>query len=72
MGNSYSSWLVYTSGVVGGNYYDGYYDGYDSYGCFNSPDAFMYYNYTSFHVMEDGSMITYAVEYSYGKLFKYL
>ena len=31
-----------------------------------SPDAFMYYNYTSFYVMEDGSMITYAVEYSYG------
>ena len=32
-----------------------------------SPDAFMYYNYTSFYVIEDGSMITYAVEYSYGK-----
>lgn len=41
-------------------------------GAFISPDSFMYYNYTSFYVMEDGSMITYAVEYSYGKLFKYL
>ena len=30
MGNSYSSWLVYPSGVVGGNYYDGYNDVYDS------------------------------------------
>ena len=29
----------------------------------------MYYNYTSFYVMEDGSMITYAVEYSYGYIF---
>ena len=28
----------------------------------------MYYNYTSFYVMEDGSMITYAVEYSYGNI----
>ena len=27
----------------------------------------MYYNYTSFYVIEDGSMITYAVEYSYGQ-----
>ena len=27
----------------------------------------MYYNYTSFYVMEDGSMITHAVEYSYGR-----
>ena len=38
---------------------------YGSYGSI-SPDAFMYYNYTSFYVMEDGSMTTYAVEYSYG------
>ena len=38
---------------------------YGSYGSI-SPDAFMYYNYTSFYVMEDGSMITYAVEYPYG------
>ena len=27
----------------------------------------MYYNYTSFYVMEDGNMIRYAVEYSYGR-----
>ena len=31
-----------------------------------SPDSFMYYNYTSFYLIEDGSMITYAVEYFYG------
>ena len=37
-----------------------------------SPDAFMYYNYTSFYVMEDGSMITYAVEYSYGYIFNFI
>ena len=36
-----------------------------SYGRTISPDSFMYYNYTSFYVIEDGSMITYAVEYSY-------
>ena len=29
----------------------------------------MYYNYTSFYVMEDGSMITHAVEYSYGMIY---
>ena len=33
-----------------------------------SPDSFMYYNYTSFYVMEDGSMITHSIEYSYGKI----
>lgn len=38
MGNSYSSWLVYPSGVVGGNYYDGYNNVYDSYGRFISPN----------------------------------
>ena len=38
-----------------------------SYGRIQSLDSFMYYNYTSFYVMEDGSMITYAVEYSYGQ-----
>lgn len=27
----------------------------------------MYYNHTSFHVIEDGNMITYAVEYFYGE-----
>lgn len=40
-----------------------------------SLDSFMYYNYTSFYIIEDGSMITYAVEYSYGyypSLWKYL
>ena len=40
---------------------------YDSYGRTISPDSFMYYNYTSFYVIEDGSMITYAVEYFYDK-----
>ena len=54
----------------GGDCSDGFYVGgrvTRSYGRIISPDAFMYYNYTSFYVMEDGSMITYAVEYSYGK-----
>ena len=31
------------------------------------PDLFMYYNYTSFYVIEDGSMIAYAIEYFYGQ-----
>lgn len=54
----------------GGDCSDGFYVGgrvARSYGRTISPDAFMYYNYTSFYIMEDGSMITYAVEYSYGK-----
>lgn len=57
------AWNVRPSGDVG-------YDGSNvsgSYGRIISPDSFMYYNYTSFYVMEDGSMITYAVEYSYGR-----
>ena len=55
----YVAWYVRPSGDVDGNRAT------VSYGR-RSPDAFMYYNYTSFYVMEDGSMITYAVEYSYG------
>ena len=31
-----------------------------------SSDSFMYYNYTSFYVIEDGIMIRYVVECSYG------
>lgn len=69
-GIGYIAWFVTLSGVVyHGNLGDSVST--DSYGRL-SPDSFMYYNYTSFYVMEDGSMITYAVEYSYGKLFKYL
>ena len=43
----------------------------DSYGRTISPDSFMHYNYTSFYVMEDGSMITYAVDYFYRSIFDY-
>ena len=56
----YSAGLVKPSGDVdNGSNID------NSYGR-RSPDSFMYYNYTSFYVIEDGSMITYAVEYFYG------
>ena len=56
------AWYVTSSGVV-----DSFYSNIDlSYGRPISSDSFMHYNYTSFYVMEDGSMITYAVEYSYG------
>ena len=54
--------LVYSSGDV----YYGKHNVRNSYGRTISPDSFMYYNYTSFYVIEDGSMITYAVEYFYG------
>ena len=37
-----------------------------------SPDSFMYYNYTSFYVMEDENMITYAIEYSYGCIISFV
>ena len=59
----YQAYFVIPDGVV-----DGVWNVTDSYGrC--SPDSFMYYNYTSFYVMEDGSMITHSVEYSYGIAF---
>lgn len=29
--------------------------------------SFMHYNYTSFYIIEDGSMTTYAIEYFYGE-----
>ena len=54
-------WDVKSDGVVySSNYYVD-----NSYGRTISPDSFMYYNYTSFYVIEDGSMIRYAVEYFY-------
>ena len=59
------AYLVSPSGDV--NYSGINYDVSPSYGRL-SPDSFMYYNYTSFYIKwKDGSMITYAVEYSYGR-----
>ena len=60
----YGAWHVTSLGAVGVSYNVVI----DSYGrIYFSPDSFMYYNYTSFYVIEDGSMSTYAVEYSYGR-----
>ena len=62
-GNRLNPCVIMNHGVVAGYNFSIFV--YDSYGR-RSPDSFMYYNYTSFYVIEDGSMITYAVEYSYG------
>ena len=68
-GDSGIAWYINPSGGVGTNG-DGDVD-YSSYGRTISPDSFMHYNYTSFYVMEDGSMITYAVDYFYRSIFDY-
>ena len=56
----YYAHFVWLDGDVYYNYFVG-----SSHGRTISPDSFMYYNYTSFYVIEDGSMIRYAVEYFY-------
>ena len=64
MANGYGAYFVRSSGDLDSRDFNlGY-----SYGRTISPDSFMYYNYTSFYVIEDGSMITYAVEYFYGNI----
>ena len=68
----YWKFSPYTGGVAndawradpdGDVYYNG---GNVSYGRTILPDSFMYHNYTYFYVIKDGSMYTYAIEYSYG------
>ena len=69
MGNSYSSWLVYPSGVVGGNYYDGYNDVYDSYGR-EEKSPFTGNSYSAWDVRSSGDVGNDYdfVTYSYGHL----
>ena len=51
------AWIVTPSGVVDSNDYTVNFKVSIPYGRTISPDSFMYYNYTSFYVIEDGNMV---------------